>query len=601
MKFTNNYRPKSAALAAQPAAEPKFCPLQSTFVPRQNQPTRITSMKLAMRAPLTLALALLGLVASATSAATINRDVIVYGGTSAGVAAALQASRLGKSVVLVSPTQRLGGLTTNGLGATDSGDKNVIGGLAREFYQRLKKYYDDPAVWTLVDRAKYDNYKPEADAMWMFEPRVAEATFEQMLKEANVEVVRNQRLDRGAGGVVKEDDAIKSFRTENSQDGKPSGDEYVGKMFIDATYEGDLMAAAGVSYHVGRESSDQYGESLNGVQKMMNVKNHRFVKPVDPYVKPGDPSSGLLWGVHDESAGEKGAADKRVQAYCFRMCMSNVPANRTPFPKPAGYDESQYELLLRNFEAGDLRIPMNPLMMPNGKTDTNNNHAFSTDNIGMNYDYPEASYDDRAKIVADHVRYQQGLMWTLANHPRVPQQVRDHMQQWGLAADEFTDNGNWPTEIYVREARRLVGDYVMTQADCRRERVAEDSVGMGSYNMDSHNVQRYIDESGHVQNEGDVQESTRGAYAISYRSLVPKRGEASNLLVPAAVSSSHIAYGSIRMEPVFMILGQSAATAAAQAIDANVAVQDVDYAKLRERLLADKQVLEKPDPKAGGR
>lgn len=600
MKIIDERRLKSTLPTAQVDVEERFCPLQpvSTLRQNQHQPERPLPMKLSTLATLTLAL--LGLVASATSGATINRDVVVYGGNSAGVAAAIQASRLGKSVTLVSPTQRLGGLTTNGLSATDSGDKNVIGGLAREFYQRLKKHYDAPAAWTLVDRAKYANYKPEADAMWMFEPHVAEATFEQMLNEANVEVVRNQRLDRGEGGVVKEGDAIKSFRTENSTDGKPTGDEYVGQMFIDATYEGDLMAAAGVSYHVGRESSDQYGESLNGVQKT-KMKSHLFVKPVDPYVKPGDPTSGLVWGVHDDPPGEDGSPDKRVQAYCFRMCMSNVPANRTPFPKPAGYDESQYELLLRNFEAGDLRIPMHPLMMPNGKTDTNNNHAFSTDNIGMNYDYPEASYDERAKIVADHVRYQQGLMWTLANHPRVPQQVRDHMKQWGLAADEFTDNGNWPTEIYVREARRLVGDYVMTQADCRRERVAEDSVGMGSYNMDSHNVQRYIDESGHVQNEGDVQESTRGAYAISYRSLVPQRGEASNLLVPAAVSSSHIAYGSIRMEPVFMILGQSAATAAAQAIDAGVAVQDVDYAKLRERLLADKQVLEKPDPKAGGR
>ena len=545
-----------------------------------------------------LALTLLGLVVSATSGATINRDVVVYGGNSAGVAAAIQTARLGKSVVLVSPTQRLGGLTTNGLSATDSGDKNVIGGLAREFYQRLKKYYDNPAVWTLVDRAKYASYKPDADAMWMFEPHVAEATFEQMLEEAKVEVVRNQRLDRGAGGVTKEGEAIKSFRTENASDGEPAGDEYVGKMFIDATYEGDLMAAAGVTYHVGRESSDQYGESLAGVQKT-KMKSHLFVKPVDPYVKPGDPTSGLVWGVHGDPPGEDGSADDRVQAYCYRMCMSNVPENSTPFPKPADYDESMYELLFRNFEAGDMRIPMHPLMMPNGKTDTNNNHAFSTDNIGMNYDYPEASYDERAKIVADHVRYQQGLMWTLANHPRVPQKVRDHMQQWGLAADEFTDNGNWPTEIYVREARRMVGDYVMTQADCRRERVAEDSVGMGSYNMDSHNVQRYIDESGHVQDEGDVQESTNGAYAISYRSLIPQRGEAANLLVPAAVSSSHIAYGSIRMEPVFMILGQSAATAAAQAIDAGVAVQDVDYAKLRERLLADKQVLEKPVPLAG--
>jgi hypothetical protein len=538
--------------------------------------------------------ALVGLLATPSRGETIDRDVVVYGGTSAGVAAAVQSARLGKSVVLVSPAKRLGGLTTNGLGATDSGDKNVIGGLAREFYQRLKKHYDDPAAWTLVDRAKYANYSPDNDAMWMFEPHVAEATFEQMLAEANVQVVRGQRLDRGEGGLVKEADRIKSFRTERSADGELSGNEYVGQMFIDATYEGDLMAAAGVTYHVGRESSDQYGESLAGVQKKMNKKNHRFLQPVDPYVQPGDPASGLVWGVHGDSPGEEGAADDRVQAYCFRMCMSNVAANRTPFPKPEGYDEATYELLFRNFEAGDLRVPMHPLMMPNGKTDTNNNGAFSTDNIGMNYDYPEASYQRRAEIVDEHRRYQQGLMWTLANHPRVPQKVRDHMAQWGLAADEFADNGNWPTEIYVREARRMVGDYLMTQADCRRERVADDPVGMGSYNMDSHNVQRYVDESGHVQDEGDVQESTRGAYAISYRALIPQRGEASNLLVPAAMSSSHIAYGSIRMEPVFMILGQSSATAAAQAIDDGVAVQDVDYAKLREQLLADKQVLEKP-------
>lgn len=528
--------------------------------------------------------------------ATIDKDVVVYGGTSAGVAAAVQAARMGKSVVLVSPNQRLGGLTTNGLGATDSGDKAVIGGIAREFYQRLKKHYDDPAAWTLVDRVKYGNYKADADAMWMFEPHVAEATFEAMLSEAGVDVVRNQRLDRGDGGVTKPGETIKSFRTENSADGKPSGDEYIGKAFIDATYEGDLMAAAGVSYHVGRESSDKYGEAFAGVQPKLNVKNHRFVKAVDPYVKPGDPSSGLVWGVQAEPPGEEGAADGRLQAYCFRMCMSNVPANRVPFPKPDGYDESTYELLLRNFEAGDLRVPMHPLMMPNGKTDTNNDCAFSTDNIGMNYDYPEASYERRAEIVDQHRRYQQGLMWTLANHPRVPQKVRDHMKQWGLAADEFTDNGNWPTEIYVREARRMIGDYVMTQADCRREPVCDDSVGMGSYNMDSHNVQRYVDESGHVQNEGDVQESTRGAYAISYRSIVPQRGEAANLLVPAALSSSHIAYGSIRMEPVFMILGQSAATAAVQAIDAGVAVQDVEYAALREQLVKDKQVLESPKP-----
>lgn len=543
-----------------------------------------------------VAVAVCALLSSTAQAAKVERDVVVYGGNSAGVAAAIQAARLGKSVVLVSPNQRLGGLTTNGLGATDSGDKAVIGGIAREFYQRLKKHYDDPASWTLVDRAKYGNYKADGDAMWMFEPHVAEATFEQMLTEAGVEVVRNQRLDRGEGGVTKTGETIESFRTESSADGTPSGDEYVGKMFIDATYEGDLMAAAGVSYHVGRESSAEYGEAFAGVQPKLNVKNHRFVKDVDPYMKPGDPASGLVWGVHAEPIGADGSADDKLQAYCFRMCMSNVPTNSTPFPKPDGYDESMYELLFRNFEAGDLRFPMHPLMMPNGKTDTNNNCAFSTDAIGVNYAYPEASYEERAKIIAEHTRYQQGLMWTLANHPRVPEQIRNQMAKWGLAADEFTDNGNWPTEIYVREARRMIGDYVMTQADCRRERVCDDSVGMGSYNMDSHNIQRYVTPAGFVQNEGDVQESTRGAYAISYRSIVPKRGEAANLFVPAALSSSHIAYGSIRMEPVFMILGQSAATAAVQAIDAGVAVQEVEYAKLREQLVKDKQVLESPKP-----
>jgi hypothetical protein len=272
--------------------------------------------------------------------------------------------------------------------------------------------------------------------------------------------------------------------------------------------------------------------------------------------------------------------------------MSNVPKNSVPFPKPSDYDDAKYELLFRNFEAGDLRVPMHPLMMPNGKTDTNNNGAFSTDAIGMNYDYPEASYERRTEILREHTSYQQGLMWTLANHPRVPDAVRQEMAKWGLAKDEFTDNRNWPTEIYVREARRMVSDYVMTENDTRRKRQPEDSIGMGSYNMDSHNCQRYVDATGHAANEGDVQVAPGGPYAISYRAIVPKRGEAENLFVPVCLSSSHIAYGSIRMEPVFMILGQSAATAACQAIDQGVAVQDVPYEPLKERLLKDGQVLE---------
>jgi hypothetical protein len=492
---------------------------------------------------------------------------------------------MGKSVVLISPLRRLGGMSTNGLGATDSGNKDVIGGIAREFYRRLKKHYDDPAAWALVDRDKYPDYRANDDAIWRFEPHVAEAVFEAMLKETHVQVIREERLDRSRGGVRAEANRITAIHTE------PAGAEYRGKMFIDATYEGDLMAVAGVTYTVGREANDAYGETCNGVQKAKNVKNHRFLVPVDPYVTPGDPASGLVSGVHGDPPGEDGHADQRVQAYCFRMCMSNVPSNCTPFPKPADYDDAGYELLFRNFEAGDLRVPMHPLMMPNGKTDTNNNGAFSTDNIGMNYDYPEASYERRAEIVREHQDYQQGLMWTLANHPRVPQAVRKEMAQWGLAKDEFTDNGNWPTEIYVREARRMVSDYVVTEQDARLTRQPEDSIGMGSYNMDSHNCQRYVDDRGHAANEGDVQVAPAGPYAISYRAIVPRRGEAANLLVPVCLSSSHIAYGSIRMEPVFMILGQSAATAACQAIDAQVAVQDIEYQRLADRLKADGQVL----------
>jgi hypothetical protein len=519
-------------------------------------------------------------------AADQSADVVIYGGTSAGVAAAVQTARMGKSVVLISPLERLGGMTTGGLGATDTGNKAVIGGIAREFYRQVKKHYDDPAAWKYGRREDFAGYRPDDDAMWYFEPHVAETIIESMLGAAVVKPIRGQRLVRTEGGCAMANGRIESILLE------PSGERVTGKMFIDASYEGDLLAAAGVSYTVGRESNATYGEQSNGVQKAKNVKNHRFVEPVDPYVVPGDPKSGLVPNVHDGEPGEDGTADHRVQAYCYRMCMSNVPENSVPFPQPAGYDEKQYELLFRNFEAGDQRFPMHPLMMPNGKTDTNNNGAFSTDYIGANYDYPEASYVRREQILREHTRYQQGLMWTLANHPRVPQEIRDEMAKWGLAKDEFVDNGNWPGEIYVREARRMVGDYVMTEHDCLRERVAEDSVGMGSYNMDSHNCQRYIDADGHVQDEGDVQLATGGAYAISLRSIVPKRGEAANLLVPVCLSASHIAYGSIRMEPVFMILGQSAATAACQAIDTSGSVQDVDYTKLKERLIVDGQILQ---------
>ena len=371
-----------------------------------------------------------------------------------------------------------------------------------------------------------------------------------------------------------------------------SGRTFAGKMFIDATYEGDLMAAAGVSFHVGREANDVYGETLNGVEAKLNTKNHRFVKPVDPFVKPGEAASGLLPGIQATKLAAEGSGDRLVQAYCFRLCTTDAAENRRAWPKPADYSEERYELLLRNFDAGDERAPWHPLWMPNRKTDTNNNGAFSTDYIGGNYDYPDADYATRAKIIADHRSYQEGLLWTLANHPRVPAKVREEFQRLGLAKDEFVDNDNWPTQLYVREARRMIGAYVMTEHNCRGKKVADDSIGMGAYGMDSHNCQRYVDADGHVQNEGDVQVGGFKPYPISYGAIVPKPGECENLLVPVCLSSSHIAYGSIRMEPVFMILGQSAATAAALAIDGGVAVQKSKYAKLRERLLADGQVLE---------
>ncbi len=517
-------------------------------------------------------------------------DVVIYGGTSAGVAAAIQADRMGQSVALVSPETHLGGLTSGGLGWTDSGRKEVVGGFAREFYGRVKQHYDTPDAWRQERPADCARYDPEADAIWVFEPHVAEQTFEAMLEETDVAVFRDQWLDRDKG-VEKEDDQVHAITTRD-------GTRYAGTVFIDATYEGDLMAAAGISYHVGRESNAQYGETLNGVQKARAV-SHQFTEPVSPYVVPDDTDSGLLPRIHGGDPGTDGEGDHRVQAYCFRMCLTKAPENKAPFPKPEGYDPMQYEILARYLDTGWRKIFNKFDPIPNAKTDTNNHGAFSTDNIGMNYDYPEASYERRREIIAEHEQYQKGLMYFLAYDPRVPQDVRDAMSQWGLAKDEFLDNGHWPHQIYVREARRMVSDFVMTELHLRRKKDTPKPIGMGSYNMDSHNVQRYVDPEGHARNEGDIQINPGGPYPVSYEAIVPRESECTNLLVPVCLSSSHIAYGSIRMEPVFMILGQSAATAAAIANDNACAVQQVPYAQLKGRLLADDQVLTVPGDNEG--
>ena len=518
-------------------------------------------------------------------------DVIVYGGTSAAVTAAVQVAQMGKSVIIVSPDTHLGGLSAGGLGWTDTGNKGVIGGLAREFYHRVYLKYQDDANWPWQERSAYGNrgqgtpaIDGEQRTMWIFEPHIAEEVFEDFIKEFQIIVYRDEWLDRD-NGVEKTEGKIQSIRTL-------SGKKFSAKMFIDATYEGDLMAEAGVSYHVGREANSVYGEQWNGVQTNVFHHGHYFQEPVDPYLIPGDPESGLLPYISADPPGEYGSGDNRLQAYCFRMCLSRNPDNRISFPKPPGYDADRYELALRVFATGwrETFHKFDPI--PNQKTDTNNHGPFSTDYIGANYDYPEASYERRKEIIEDHKNYQQGLMYFLANDPRVPEEVQNKMNEWGLAGDEFTDNGNWPHQLYIREARRMVSDYVMTEHEVMGRREIKKPVGMGSYTMDSHNVQRYVTEAGTVQNEGDVGVHPENPYQIDYGALVPRKGECSNLLVPVCLSSSHIAFGSIRMEPVFMILGQSSAAAAVLAITHDQAVQEVDYSELRAILLEAEQVLE---------
>lgn len=526
-------------------------------------------------------------------------DVVVYGGTSAGIAAAVQAKRMGKTVILIEQTSRIGGLTTGGLGQTDIGNKAAIGGFSREFYEGIKRYYDNPENWKQQERDEYidgGQTRTEAGepAMWTFEPSAALKVYHDFIAKENVEVVYNQKLDR-ANGVSKIDGKIQSIRML-------SGEEYHGKMFIDATYEGDLMASTGVSYTVGRESNAQYKETLNGVHTKLtdttmtglparNAINHNFVDGVDPYVVKGDSSSGLLPHINPDGPGIEGGGDDKVQAYCFRMCLTDDPENRIPFEKPATYNEMEFELLLRNYEAGEAGFPWINSAMPNRKTDTNNRTGFSTDYIGQNYTYPDASYEEREQIIERHREYQKGLMWTLAYHPRMSEHIRNGVSRWGTCKDEFERGDGWQQQLYIREARRMIGPYVMTQYNCEGLEVVDDVVGLAAYGMDSHNIQRYVNENGWVKNEGNVEARVAAPYPISYRSIIPKAEECTNLLVPICLSATHIAFGSIRMEPVFMVLGQSAATAACLAIDAKQNVQAVDYEALKSKLLADKQRL----------
>lgn len=519
-----------------------------------------------------------------------NADIIIYGGTSAAIIAAVEVVKSGKTVLIVSPDQHLGGLTSGGLGFTDTGNKAVIGGLSREFYHRVWLHYKDNAAWNWQNQSDFGNkgqgtvaMDGEFRTMWLFEPHVAENVFENFVKENNIKVLRGEWLDRNMG-VVKKKGEIISFSTL-------SGKVFKGKMFIDATYEGDLMAAAGINYHVGREGNAKYNESFNGVQTGVFQHDHHFKSNISPYKIKDDPSSGLLPYISAEPPGDFGAEDKKIQAYCFRMCMTNHSENSVPFPKPDNYDASNYELLLREFNTGRNDWFSKFDVLPNKKTDTNNHGAFSSDFIGMNYDYPEADYQRRTEIIKQHYDYQAGLLWFVANDPRVPDAIRTKMASYGLAKDEFKDNNHWPHQIYVRESRRMIGDYITTEHNVMQRIETPESIGMGSYHIDSHNTQRYVTSEGYVQNEGDIGVKPPGPYRISYGSIVPKKEECTNLFVPVCVSSSHIAYGSIRMEPVFMILGQSAAVAACLAIDEKCAIQDVSYNQLKKLLENKNQIL----------
>ena len=488
-------------------------------------------------------------VPTANPPQTIEADVCVYGGTSGGVVAAIQAHRMGKRTVLVEFSKHVGGLTSGGLSATDGGGKDVCGGIAREFYAR-------------VGQAG-------------FRPSAAEKAFRDMLAAEGVALYTEHRLKS-----VKMDGArISEIVMEN-------GNIFRAKEFIDATYEGDLMARAGISYFVGREGNAKYGETIDGA---WCGGGHNFRVPVDPYVIEGDPRSGLLPEISAADPGKKGDGDKRIQAYCFRMRLTRDPANRLPFPRPRNYDPKRYALLARYLN----QMPEGKRgFMPSG--DVNNHHlgdgAFFIDYVGGSDAWPDGDYETRERVFQAHVTYQQGVMYFLANDTSVPEEIRSALQKWGLPKDEYQETGGWTHQLYIREGRRMISATVMTEHNCRGTEVAADSIGLASYNMDSHHCQRVV-VNGHVVNEGNVEVAPKHPYPIAYRAIVPKEAECSNLLAPLCLSSSHIAYGSIRMEPVFMVLGQSAATAAALAIDDKVPVQKVDYGKLRARLLADHQIL----------
>ncbi len=500
--------------------------------------------------------------ASLSAQQTQSVDVCIYGANAAGVMAAYTASKMGKSVILIEPSSHLGGMTSGGLGQTDIGNKYAITGLARDFYRKIGQHYNKFEKWT-------------------FEPHVAKDILQGYLDKQKIKVTYAYRII----SANKQRGTITSIVLEQSSNPDEKTNKIINaKMFIDCTYEGDLMAAAGVSYAVGREANDEFKETYNGVQLM---EGHQLPDGIDPYRVPGKPESGLLWGISAEPLLPNGTGDKKEQAYNYRICLTSDVNNQLPITRPQGYDSLKYELAVRLIEKQPTRLKLNDYFiwsgMPNQKTDINNRNGFSSDMIGMNYNYPDGSYEQREKIIHEHEVYTKGLLYFFGHDTRVPKALRDEMLKWGYPKDEYVEFGNWSPQLYVREARRMRGSYVMTQANCEGKEPVTDGVGMAAYQMDSHNCSRLV-VNGMVKNEGNVEVSGFGPYPVSYRSIIPKKTDCTNLFVPVCLSATHIAYGSIRMEPVFMVLAQSSAVAAAMAIDSKTDVQSVNVAKLQALL-----------------
>lgn len=524
--------------------------------------------------------AILGLLCAAgiACAQSSSYDLVVYGGTAGGVMTAVAGAREGLKTVLLEPGVHLGGMATGGLSRTDFGKKEVIGGQALEFYWRVGR--------------KYEIQRFAQDVAWFYEPKVGEQVLREMIDQAGVRVLMRHRL-REKTGVEKSGTRVTSITTEN-------GAKFEGRMFADCSYEGDLMAQAGVAYTFGRESQSEYGESLAGVRERTPL--HQFMVRISPY----DATGKLLPEVDPGPRAAPGSADKKVQAYNFRMILSEDPANQVPFPKPPSYDPQRYELLARLLEAMTKERGRPPVMhevtliarIPNKKADINNQGAFSTDYIGKSWLYPDGDYATRTRIWQDHVDYVKGFFYFLAHDPRVPASLQKEINSWGLAKDEYPNTEHWPHQLYIREARRMVGEFVVSQKDLQTDLKKPDVIGMGSYNSDSHNIQRIATPDGAVENEGDMQVAVT-PYQIPYRVMLPKREQAVNLLVPVCFSASHVAYSSLRMEPQYMILGHAAGVAAGLALKLGKSVQEVPVATLQEKLKSQGAVFEWVQPPAG--